>query len=101
MLGHPIAREGLELSPRRPKFPPLIRVTAVFGNPLVEIRFGRDGKPAEAAIFQTSGDGRVDHAINVSLYRWRASGAALERLAPDETLSVRLRIILNPRARRR
>lgn len=100
MLGQPIASEGLELRPRRPFFPPLVRVTAVFGNPLVEIMFGRDGKPAEATILESSGDSRIDHAIGVSLYRWRATGAALERLAPEDTLSVRLRIILNPRARR-
>ncbi len=101
MLGQPLAGQGLMLEPRRPKFPPLVRVTAVFGNPLVEIRFARDGKPDEAEILESSGDGRVDHAIGVSLYRWRAKGAALEDLAPEETLSVRLRIILNSRARSR
>ena len=96
--GHPIARPGLEVSPRKPQFTTLTLLTASPGNPLVEIRFGRDGLPAKAVILESSGDSRVDHAFEASLYRWRASGKALSKLAGEQTITVRIRIILNPRA---
>jgi hypothetical protein len=97
-LGRPIARPGLEVKPRRPQFTELILLTASPGNPLVEIRFGADGRPAQAGIIESSGDDRVDHAVEASLYRWRASGKALADLEGEQTINVRIRIILNPHA---
>ncbi len=98
-LGKPIAREGLELKPRRPRFTTLTLITASPGNPLVEIRFAADGKPALARVLESSGDNRIDHAVASSLYRWRASGKDLEKLGKDETIDIRIRIILNPRVK--
>lgn len=97
-LGKPIARQGLEVRPRRPQFTTLTLLTASPGNPLVEIRFDADGLPAKATVLESSGDSRVDHAVEASLYRWRASGKALNELKNDQTIPVRIRIILNPRA---
>jgi hypothetical protein len=97
-LGRPLAGHGLELRPQKPEFTPLVRITSAPGNPLVEIRFGRSGRPLEARIIGSSGDNRVDEALLSSLYRWRARGSDLERLQGDRTIDVRLRIILNPRA---
>jgi len=97
-LGKPIARPGLEVMPRRPNFTTLTLLTASPGNPLVEIRFGADGRPVKASVVESSGDSRVDHAIEASLYRWRASGKALSDLKGDQTMDVRIRIVLNPRA---
>jgi hypothetical protein len=97
-LGRPIARPGLEVKPQRPTFTTLTLLTASPGNPLVEIRFGADGRPANASILEGSGDSRVDHAIEASLYRWRASGKALSDLKADQTVDVRIRIVLNPSA---
>lgn len=97
-LGKPIARPGLEVMPRRPTFTTLTLLTASPGNPLVEVLFQSDGRPAKATVVESSGDSRVDHAIEASLYRWRASGKALSDLKGDQTVDVRIRIVLNPRA---
>jgi hypothetical protein len=96
-LGRPVARQGLELKPQRPEFTRLMKATASPGNPLVQISFGRDGRPRDARVLVGSGDSRIDHAIEVSLYRWRATGEQLESLTGEQLLDVRLRIILNPR----
>ncbi|MDY7110300.1 MAG: hypothetical protein SYC29_16850 [Planctomycetota bacterium] len=96
--GRPIARPGLEVKPRKPQFTNLVLVTASPGNPLVEIRFNSDGRPVKAGILESSRDARVDHAIEASLYRWRASGKALGDLKGEQTANIRIRIILNPRA---
>lgn len=96
-VGKPVATRGLELKPRKPTFTNLVRMTALPGNPLCEIRFQRNGKPALARLLTSSGDSRVDDAVLASLYRWRATGDDLETLADDETINVRIRIILNSR----
>ena len=98
-IGKPVARQGIEVHPRKPHFTTLILMTASPGNPLAEIHFGPDGKPDEAKLLQSSGDGRVDHAILASLYRWRATGKAIETLSKTETATFKIRIILNPRAK--
>ena len=97
-LGKPLARQGLTLKPRRPEFTLLTLLTAAPGNPHVLISFGRDGVPVSASLVRSSGDKRVDDAILSSLYRWRAEGKELEKLAPGKTLDVRMRIVLNRRA---
>ena len=93
--GKPLARRGLELMPRRPRFTALLKQTAAPDNPLVLIKFDADGKPHAAAIVVSSGDSRVDHAILSSLYRWRAKGKPLSALTGDETVEIRIRLILS------
>ena len=44
-----------------------------------------------------SGDRTADSSIRSSLYRWRASGAPLKELEGEETIDVRIRILLNRR----
>lgn len=92
--GRPLAARGLELQTVRPVLTELTQLTARFGNPLVEIRFGRNGRPRSATIIESSGDRRVDEPILDSLYRWRARGARLGELEGEATEDVRLRIIL-------
>lgn len=96
--GQPLAAHGVEVKPQRPHFTLLQRITQSPGNPLVLIRFRNDGVPASAAVIQTSGSSSVDASIEASLYRWRASGEAIEALETGQTFDVRIRIILNPRA---
>ena len=93
-LGKPIAGHGLQIKPRRPSFTTLTMLTAAPGNPLVEIRFPRSGRPVFAQILESSGDRRVDEAILNSLYRWRAQGKQLEALGEGEAIPIRLRIVL-------
>ena len=93
-LGKPIAGHGLQIKPRRPSFTTLTMLTAAPGNPFVEIRFPRSGRPVRARILESSGDRRVDEAILNSLYRWRAQGKQLETLGEGQSIPVRLRIVL-------
>lgn len=93
-LGKPIAGHGLQIKPRRPSFTTLTMLTAAPGNPLVEIRFPRSGRPVLAQILESSGDRRVDEAILNSLYRWRARGKQLESLGEGQSIPIRLRIVL-------
>ncbi len=90
----PIAREGLEVRPREPEFWTIERLTAVPRNPVVLIRFGRDGVPTEARLLEATGDARFDQAILASLYRWRASGRKLTDLPADGSLDLEFRIVI-------
>ncbi len=92
--GKPLAAAGLELKTRRPVFTELTTLTAQFSNPLVEIRFGSNGRPRSAVILESSRDRRVDEPILDSLYRWRATGDRLKELEGDETVDIKLRIVL-------
>ena len=96
--GQPLAAHGIEVKPQKPHFTVLQRITASPGNPLVVIRFQADGTPASAEVRQSSGSVSVDASIESSLYRWRASGEAIEALGDEETFDVTIRIVLNPRA---
>ena len=92
--GRPLAAHGLELKTMRPVLTELTLLTARYGNPLVEIQFGRNGRPRSAKIIESSGDRRVDEPILDSLYRWRAKGKQLQSLKGTETINIKLRIVL-------
>ena len=92
--GKPLAAHGLELQTRRPQFTALDQLSARFGNPVVEIQFARSGRPSNALIIESSGSHRIDGPILDSLYRWRAKGDQLQELKGDETVNIRLRIVL-------
>lgn len=96
--GQPLAAHGVEVKPQQPHFTLLQRMSASPGNPLVVIRFRSDGVPADASVVQSSGSASVDASIEASLFRWRATGEAIDRLGERQTFDVRIRIILNPRA---
>ena len=96
-LGRPLAAHGLQIKPRKPVFTTLTLLTAVPANPTAELRFRRDGKPARVRLLESSGDSRIDEAVLNSLYRWRAAGKKLRELKGDETIPVKIRIILGRR----
>jgi len=96
-IGKPLAARGLELKPARPSLTTLQSLKGVPGNPLVEMRFMRNGRVKAARILETSGDRRMDSAIESSLYRWRAKGKQLRELKGDETIPVRIRIMFGRR----
>lgn len=93
----PIAREGLQVKPREPTFTIHEQVTASPRNPVARITFGRDGVPVEAILIESSGDARIDSAVEASLFRWRAAGARLAELPVDGTIAMEFRIVLNGR----
>jgi len=95
-LGKPLAAHGLEIKPRRPEMTILTSLTAWPRNPLCLISFDRDGVPTRAVIVRSTGDSRVDSAIEASLYRWRAAGKQLESLKHGETVNLTIRLLINP-----
>jgi outer membrane biosynthesis protein TonB len=94
-LGKPIARQGLELRPQRPRFTTLTLLTAAPANPLTEIDFDRRGVPTDARVVRSSGDRRIDHAVESSLFRWRARGKRLADLKSGEVITIQIRIVIN------
>jgi outer membrane biosynthesis protein TonB len=90
--GKPLAARGLDIRTQKPQFTTLVQLTAWPGNPLVRIRFGRDGLPTFAEVIESSGDKRVDDALRASLYRWRAGGEPLEALVGEQTIDIEIRI---------
>jgi hypothetical protein len=98
-FGKPLAAQGLEIKTRRPVFTVLTLMTAAPGNPLCEIKFDRSGVAKSASIVRGSGDQRVDDAILACLYRWRAEGSKLQALKGNDTIPVRIRMILRRTSR--
>jgi len=93
--GKPLARKGLEIKTKKPALPILTQLTTRPGNPVCEILFGKDGVPVSCKVLMSSGYPDVDGPVLDALYRWRAKGSQLEKLAPGKTLTFRVRFILN------
>jgi outer membrane biosynthesis protein TonB len=93
--GKPLARKGLEIKTKKPELPILTRLTTSPGNPVCEVLFGKDGVPVSCKILQSSGFADIDGPVTDALYRWRAKGSQLEKLAPGKTVTFRIRFILN------
>ena len=92
--GRPLAAKGIVLRPVRPQFFTLTRISGILHNPIGEIVLGRDGVPQAARIVRSSGNPGVDEAIRSALFKWRASGAPLERLKPGQTVAIRLKLVM-------
>lgn len=102
--GRVLAAQGLEIRTRRPQWTRLTLMTRRPANPVVQITFGRDGRVRRAGflsdgehVFSTGFDD-VDEPLLNAVFRWTASGAALERLpqgAPDAVVTILVRVILN------
>jgi len=93
--GKPLARKGLEIKTKKPALPILTQLTTRPGNPICEILFGKDGVPVSCKVLLSSGYPDVDGPVLDALYRWRAKGSQLDKLAPGKTLTFRVRFILN------
>ena len=93
--GKPLAAHGLQIQTRRPEFTILTRLTASVCDPVLEIRFRSDGRPSFVRIIKSACDDRVDSELVTTLYRWRATGKPLENLTGDETMNIRMQILLS------
>lgn len=96
-LGRPIAAEGLEIRTVRPRFTHYTRLTVRPADPLIRVRFDRKGRVVTAELVESSGHKDVDNPILDAVYRWTASGKALESLdpaSPDATVAIEFRIVL-------
>jgi len=89
--GQTVAAEGLEIKTRRPQWTTLTRAMANPKNPRVEITFGPDGR-VRLARFDKDERGRsmstgfreVDEPLINAIYRWTASGRAIDELDEDD-----------------
>lgn len=82
--GKPLAREGLEINTVLPEFSVLTRITAggVRREPIVTIRFGRNGKVVRATFKNgtLSGNPDLDEPIRNAIYSWTAKGEEIEAI---------------------
>lgn len=96
-IGQPLAAAGLRIATVPPRLTPLTRVTSRPKDPVVRIRFGRTGRVVSAEFLRSSGHRDVDQPILDAVYRWRATGKALEALETrnsSDSLVVDIRISL-------
>jgi hypothetical protein len=93
--GRPIAAKGLTIKTRKPRFTILTLVTANPRNPVVEVQFDREGKPASFRLVTRSGFEDIDGPVLDAVAGWRASGKPLEELKPRERITVRIKLLLS------
>lgn len=98
--GQPVAREGLEIIT---KYIPVFRSLVLIrrpNNPIIRFTFGHDGKAARVRyverdrVVYDTGDEQLNEVMLNGLYQWGAKGAAIDELAPGETISVEIRMNL-------
>jgi hypothetical protein len=98
VIGQPLAVEGLDIKTVRPEWSVRTTLLARPRNPRVKIHFNRAGRVKLAVLEVSTGEPDVDRPLLDALYKWRATGAPLEKLAGDDpgatiaiTLTIRLR----------
>jgi TonB family protein len=98
VLGRPAAGKGLEIITKRPKRNPFslfTRTTAMPGNPVIEVKFGRDGRVVSAKIVRSSGVADVDDPVIAAVYGWTARGKQLASLpAQDPTAGISITVTI-------
>jgi hypothetical protein len=92
--GRPLAAKGVVLKPVRPRFTALDYVDGIARNPIGELVLGRDGVPQVARLIRSTGNPRIDEAVRNALFKWRATGEALDKLQPGQTVTIRLRLVM-------
>jgi len=99
--GRPPAVEGLDITTVRPRWTITTRLGAVPRNPVIELTFHKNGTVARARFLpgQDTGYRDVDGPLLDAIYRWTATGKALDALAaddPEAVVSLTMRIVLIP-----
>lgn len=88
--GQVLAREGLQISTR---VPPYFSIPTELLNArlpvLVEVAFDARGEAAIVRVLRSSGHPAVDQEWVNALYRWKATGEALDELDPDDPKSLK------------
>jgi hypothetical protein len=97
--GRPLAAQGLKIKTVQPEWELTTRLTTSPRNPVMRIRFGRDGKVKNAGFLRgySTGYKSVDEPLRDAIYRWTAEGKALQELAaddPEAAITITVRIIL-------
>ncbi len=97
--GRPLAAKGLEIKTVPLDLTTLSRRFTWTTNPVVVVKFGRDGTVIRADFVrgQTAGSPEWNNALLSAMYRWRAAGEELKKLPrnnPEAGVEVQFRILL-------
>jgi hypothetical protein len=98
--GRPIAAEGLEITPVRPRYSITTRAIARPRDPHVTIEFDSSGRVKRAFFVKSAGKIRstgfeqVDGPLLDAIYRWKAKGKDIDELEGDETVAITIRVML-------
>jgi hypothetical protein len=90
--GKPLAAHGIVLRPRRPSFTANQLVTNAPSDLVAELQIDRRGKPIQVILIYSTGSTSIDRSLVSSLYRWRASGDAIDKLLDDNTFNITIHI---------
>lgn len=90
--GKPLAAHGIVLRPRRPSFTANQLVTNAPSDLVAELRIDNRGKPIEVILLYSTGSTSIDRSLVSSLYRWRASGDAIDELKDGATFNITIHI---------
>ncbi len=98
--GKPVAAQGLDITTVRPRWSDTTRVLASPRNPVVSITFGKNGLVSNAEFMPglDAGGRNLNEPLLNAIYRWKAKGKALDKLAandPDAGVTLIMRIILH------
>lgn len=97
VLGKPLSAKGLDIQTVRPEWSVRTKLMARPRNPRVKIHFTRAGKVKLVVLEASTGEPDVDRPLLDAIYKWRATGAPLEKLAgedPEATIEITLTIRL-------
>jgi hypothetical protein len=88
--GTPLAGKGVRIATSMPRFSVTARATLSPKNPLIVVRFKRDGVVAKAFFAPGQGTGyeEVDGPLLDAVYRWKASGTSLLELPANDPTAV-------------
>lgn len=97
--GQPLAAKGLEIKTSRLDLTTLSRQFSYTTNPVVRVKFGRNGLVLHADFVkgQTAGSPEWNNALLSAMYRWVAAGEELKKLPkgdPEAGVEVQFRILL-------
>lgn len=97
--GRPVAAQGLEIKTVKPRFGLATSVLVVPRDPVVRITFNRRGRVIRAEFLKgrNTGSPDVDTPLLNAVYRWRATGKAIDDLPksdPDATVVIEMQILL-------
>ncbi len=100
--GQPVAAEGLDIETVRPRWTLVTRMTALPRNPVVRVTFAKEGKVARAEFLpgKNTGYADVDGPLLDAIYRWRATGKALDDLPEGDKeagVTLEFRLVLGTR----
>jgi len=89
--GRVVVQQGIKIETAHPRFGIATLYSALPTDPLVRVVFSPQGQVIRAEIVESTGFSDVDGPILASLYKWKATGAELEKLNEPFDVEIRMR----------